>query len=103
MSVIINDRALAALLETENGPVGRFVQRTAESVVVHAQSQFDAYFHYVLPARQDIVFSMDGSTAAIGYSATTGPKSERLARAEAEGRLDKPPIQQALDAVRNGG
>lgn len=103
VTVVLNQAALKVLLDSQEGPVGRFVQRTAEAVVAHAQSQFDDYFDHVLPARQDIVFSMDGSSAAIGYSANTGSKSGRLARAEAEGRLTNPPIQQALDAVRNGG
>lgn len=103
MTVVLNQAALTALLESQEGPVGRFVQRTAEAVVVHAQSQFDDYFHHVLPARQDIIFSMDGSTATVGYSANTGSKSQRLATAEEERRLDKPPIQRALESVRNGG
>jgi len=103
VTVILNERALAVLLETEAGPVGREVERIAEAVVAHAQTQFDEYFHGVLPARQDIIFSMDGSTATVGYSASAGPKAERLAAAEENRRLDKPPIRQALQAVRDGG
>jgi len=102
MSVILNERALAALLETQEGPVGRFVERIAEAVVVQAQLQFDEYFHHVLPARQDIIFSMQGSTATVGYSASAGPKSERLAQAEEARRLTHPPIRNALESVRNG-
>jgi len=103
VSVILNEGALTTLLNTQEGPVGRFVERISEAVVAHAQTQFDEYFHGVLPARQDIIFSMDGSTATVGYSASAGHKAERLAAAEKNKRLDRPPIQQALDAVRSGG
>jgi hypothetical protein len=65
--------------------------------------QFDDYFHGVLPAEQDIDFSMDGSTATVGYvDAPNKSKSRRLAAAEAEGKLTNPPIRQALERVRAG-
>jgi hypothetical protein len=102
VNVILNETAIAALLETQEGPVGRFVQRVAEAVVVQAQVQFDDYFHGVLPAEQDIDFSMEGSTATIGYVAGKS-KTTRLAAAEAAGKLTNPPIRQALDRIRSGG
>ena len=102
MSVILNERAILTFMETNPGVV-LFVERTAEAVATHAQVQFDEYFHHVLPAGQDIIFSMDGSKATIGYNARAGHKSERLAAAELAGKLTNPPLQQALDAARNGG
>lgn len=103
MTVILNAAALEALLETQEGPVGRFVERIADAVIVNAEVQFDEYFHGVLPPKQNILSRMDGSTATIGYSRTAGSKAERLAQAEAAGKLTNPPLQQALEAVRNGG
>jgi hypothetical protein len=103
MSVTLYEGALRALLDTQEGPVGRYVQRVAEAVVVQAQVQFDDYFHGVLPAEQDIDFSMEGSTATVGYVDGPGKsKSRRLAAAEAEGKLTNPPIRQALERVRAG-
>ncbi len=103
MSVTLHEGALKALLETQEGPVGRFVQRIAEAVVVQAQIQFDDYFHGVLPADQDIDFSMEGSTATIGYVDDPGKtKAKRLAAAEAAEKLDIPPIQSALERIRAG-
>jgi hypothetical protein len=81
--------------------VGRFVERVAESVVAQAQLQFDEYFHGVLPAEQDIDFSMSGSTATVGYVGGKS-KTQRLAAAEAQGKLTNPPIAQALERVRAG-
>ena len=101
MSVTLYEGALAALLDSQEGPVGQYVQRTAEAVVAHAQVQFDEYFHGVLPARQDIGFSMEGSTATVGYK-DSGSKSRRLAAREAAGLLEKPPIGRALENVRAG-
>ena len=105
VTVILNNAALTALLETEIGPVGRFVQRTAEAVVVAAQLQFDEYFHGVLPAERDIDFSMRGSSAIIGYvGGEDKHKTARLAAAEAGNQLSDPPLTKALDTVRaNGG
>lgn len=104
MTVILNQAALATLLETQEGPVGRFVQRVAEAVVVAAQVQFEEYFHGVLPAERDIDFSMRGSSAVIGYvGGETKHKTARLAAAEAEGRLRVPPLTHALDVVRSNG
>jgi hypothetical protein len=103
MSVTLYEANLRALLETQEGPVGRYVQRTAEAVVVQAQNQFNDYFHGVLPAEQDIDFSMEGSTATVGYVDSPGKnKARRLAAAEAEGKLTNPPIRQALERVRAG-
>ncbi len=103
MSVILNEAAIAKLFNTPEGPVARFMERTAEAVVIQAQLQFDEYYQEVLPARQDIIFSMDGSNATVGYSASSGPKTERLARAElTPGALTNPPLKQALDRVRAG-
>jgi hypothetical protein len=101
MSVTLYEPALRALLDSQEGPVGRYVERVAEAVVVQAQAQFDDYFHGVLPAEQDIDFSMEGSTATVGYVGGKS-KTRRLASAEAEGKLTNPPIRQALERVRGG-
>ena len=103
MSVTLYEGALRALLESQEGPVGQYVERVAQAVVVQAQVQFDDYFHGVLPAGQDIDFSMEGSTATVGYVDAAGKsKSRRLAAAEAQGKLTNPPIRQALDRIRAG-
>ena len=103
MSVTLYEPALEALLDSQEGPVGQYVQRIAEAVVVNAQVQFDEYFHNVLPAGQDIAYNMDGSTAEVGYvDAASKSKAKRLAAAEASGRLTNPPIRQALERVRAG-
>lgn len=101
MSVILNEAGIARLFEAPEGPVARFVGRTAEAVVALAQVQFDEYFHGVLPAERDIGFSMNGSRATIGYVSGKS-KTQRLAAAEAEGKLTNPPLTQALDRIRAG-
>ena len=103
MSVTLYEGALRALLETQEGPVGRYVERIAEAMVVQAELQFDDYFWRAnLPARQNIGFSMQGSTATVGYRSDAGSKAQRLAIAEAAGKLDIPPLQTAKERVRGG-
>lgn len=93
----LNEAALAALLETEEGPVGRFVERTAERIAGQAQQNVRAYFAGApsLNVDQDVGFSMDGSTAVIGIR-DAGPKARRLARAQAQGKVNW--LQSALEA-----
>lgn len=103
MTVILNEAAITRLFEAPEGPVARFVERTAEAVVALAQIQFDDYFHFVLPPERDIDFTMQGSTATIGYVGGEGKsKTKRLAAAEADGNLTNPPLTQALDKIRSG-
>lgn len=99
MTVILNEAAIAALLETEEGPVGRFVARVAEAVVVQAQQNVRTYFATAttLNVDQDVGFDMEGSTATIGIK-DAGNKSRRLARYQAEGSVNW--LRSALDAAR---
>ena len=103
MSVTLYEPALRALLDSQEGPVGQYIQRLAVRVVADAENSFDAYFAAAnLPDMENVGYDMEGSSATIGYK-DAGNKSRRLARAEAEGRLTNPPIQTALAAVRNAG
>ncbi len=101
MTVVLNNAALAALLETEEGPVGRFTQRVAEAVVVEAQRNVRGYFGTApsLFGRvdDDVDFEMEGSSAVIGIR-DEGNKANRLAAKQADGSF--PWLQRALDAVR---
>ena len=99
MVVVLNEAALAALLETQEGPVGRFVERQAERVVAQAQQNVRAYFASApsLNVDQDVGLAMDGSTAVIGIR-DAGEKSRRLARAQNEGRVNW--LSDALEAPR---
>jgi len=89
LSVIINDRALAALFETEEGPVGRFVRREGEKIVEAMKDDVRSYYVGAnTGAEDDVALRMDGSTAVVGLQNDpsgrhTGPgesKSERYAR-----------------------
>ena len=44
MTVILNEAALAAFLESSEGPVGQFVRNVAASVAAAAQQNVRAYF-----------------------------------------------------------
>lgn len=89
MSVILNESALRALLDSEEGPVGRLIQEKAEQVTAQAQQNVRGYFQSApsLMVDQDVGFRMDGSTATIGIQ-NAGSKSRALARRQAEGRVN---------------
>jgi hypothetical protein len=98
MSVILNEGAITRLFEAENGPVGRFVGRISSRVVFQAQLNVRDYFHSApsLNVDGDIGLSMEGSTAVIGIK-DAGNKSRRLARAQAEGKVNW--LKDAVGAV----
>ena len=98
MTVILNEAAIAALLETEEGPVGRFVKDLAERIVVQAQQNVRTYFATAptLSVDQDVGFDMEGSTATIGIK-DAGSKSRRLAKYQAEGSVNW--LRSAVDAA----
>jgi hypothetical protein len=99
VTVILNEAAIAALLETEEGPVGRFVKDLAERIVVQAQQNVRTYFATAptLSVDQDVGFDMEGSTATIGIK-DAGSKSRRLAKYQAEGSVNW--LRSAVDAAR---
>lgn len=101
MTVILNERAIATLLETEAGPVGRFVERVAEAVVAEAQTNVKNYFGTApsLHGRvdQEVDSEMQGSSAVVGVR-DGGNKAQRLAAKQADGSF--PWLQRALDTVR---
>ena len=99
MSVILNEGALALLLETQEGPVGRFVESVARDITEQAQANVRDYFHGApsVTVDQDVDFKMDGSSAVIGIR-PEGNKAERLARMQSEGRFDW--LKRAVEAVR---
>jgi hypothetical protein len=90
VSVTLNEAALGILLETEEGPVGRFVQRVAEDKIVDAMRQ-DVRSYFVgaeTGVEDDVGLRMEGSTAVVGlqndpqgrHTAGGESKSERYAR-----------------------
>ena len=89
MSVTLNEAALVRLLDSEEGPVGEYVQRLAEAVVAQAQGNVRDYFHSApsLTVDQDVGFSMEGSKAIIGMR-DRGDKSRRLSEAQADGDVN---------------
>jgi len=104
VTVVLNQAALSALLETQDGPVGRYVERVADAVVAEAQRNVRGYFGSApsLEGRvdQDIDSEMDGSTAIVGIK-DGGSKAQRLVQYQIEGRF--PWLQRALDSVRGSG
>lgn len=90
MSVILNEVALKALLETEDGPVGRHVERMAAVVVEAERANVIAYFGKApsLHGRvdQEVDYEMQGSSAVIGIR-DRGNKTRRLAQKEADGTM----------------
>ena len=99
VSVVLNELALANLLDTETGPVGQRVAVLAARVTTQAQQNVRGYFASApsLNVDQDVGFDMQGSTATIGIR-DAGNKSRRLARAQAEGRVNW--LLSALEAAR---
>ena len=89
MSVILNEAAIALLMETEEGPVGLFVRREADKVADAMRNDVRSYFVGAnTGVEDDVDVSMDGSTATVGlrndpqHRHTSGgeSKSERYAR-----------------------
>jgi hypothetical protein len=89
MSVILNEPALARLLDSEEGPIGIHVQQLAAQVVAQAQSNVRDYFQSApsLNVDQDVGSDMEGSTAVIGIR-DAGSKSRRLAQAQTDGKVN---------------
>ena len=89
MTVTLNESAVRLLLETEDGPLGRFIQRKAEQITAQAQQNVRDYFVSApsLDVDQDVDFSMQGSTATIGIR-DAGSKSRRLAKSQSEGKVN---------------
>ena len=81
MSVILNEAALTALLDTEEGPVGRHMQEVSQRIVGKAQQNVRDYFQSApsLNVDQDVGFDMEGSSAVIGIR-DGGKKARRLAQ-----------------------
>lgn len=86
MSVTLYEPALEALLDSQEGPVGQYVQRIAGAVTQQAQANVRAYFHSAptLTVDQDVDMEMQGSTAVVGIK-DGGSKARRIARAQAAG------------------
>ena len=99
MSVKLNPLALNFLLDSEDGPVGEYVAVLGGRVLAQAQQNVRAYFASApsLNVDQDVGSDMLGSTAVIGIR-DVGSKSRRLARAQAEGRVNW--LVDALEAAR---
>lgn len=89
MSVILFEPALEALLDTEEGPVGQFIQQLAAQVTSQAQQNVRDYFVSApsLNVDQDVGFDMEGSTAVVGIR-DAGSKSRRLAQGQSDGLID---------------
>jgi hypothetical protein len=102
VTVVLNEVALKALLDTQDGPVGRYVQSVAQAVVVEAQRNVKGYFGSApsLEGRvdQDVDYEMEGSSAVVGIR-DGGSKARRLARYQSEGRF--PWLQRALETARS--
>ena len=103
MSVTLYETALEALLDTQEGPVGRYVERLAQRIEAQAQQNVKTYFGSApsLEGRvdQDIDYIMEGSTATVGIR-DGGSKSRRIARYQSEGRFNW--LSNAVESVRAG-
>ena len=103
MSVTLYEPALRALLDSQEGLVGQYVQRLATRIEIQAQQNVKDYFGGAPSLQgqvdQDIDFTMDGSTATIGIR-DGGNKSRRIARYQAEGRFNW--LSRAVESVRGG-
>ena len=102
MSVTLYEPALAALLDSQEGPVGRYVERLAVQITLEAQNNVKDYFGTApsLTGRvdQDVAYDMEGSTAVVGIR-DGGGKSRRMARYQAEGRVNW--LGRAVERVRS--
>jgi hypothetical protein len=99
VGVTLYEPALRALLDSQEGPVGQYVQLLAQRVVTQAQQNVKGYFASAprLDVDQDVGSEMEGSTAVIGIK-DAGNKSRRLAQAQAEGKVNW--LVSALEAAR---
>lgn len=98
--VTLNQAALAALLEAEEGPVGRFVAGKAEGIVIDTSAAISAYFHTspTMDTFADVDFAMNGSDAVVGLVPNkTTNKARRIA---ANPNLLPQWFRNAIDAVR---
>ena len=98
-TVVVNEAAVRLLLESEAGPVARFVASVAQQVTVQAQGNVRAYFWTAptLTVDEDVGFEMRGADAIVGIR-DNGEKSRRLARDQAQRKVNW--LTGALDAGR---
>ena len=66
MTVRLNEVALSALLDTQEGPVGQDLQRRAQAVTALARENVAFIMHRVPGVAQDVDYVMQGSQAVIG-------------------------------------
>jgi hypothetical protein len=79
MSVTLYEGALRALLETQEGPVGQFVQREAEKVKEAMRDDIRSYFKGAeTTVEDDVALRMDGSTATVGLQDDPQGRSRKL-------------------------
>lgn len=88
MTVTLNQAALELLLNTEDGPVGRFVAEQAEIVVDEARQNVREYYRKApsLTVAENVNYVMDGSSAIIGIEEDRR-KSKYLAQIQSQGRI----------------
>lgn len=100
MSFVPYEPALARLLDSQEGEIGRFMEGVAQAVTLRAGQNVNAYFHSApsLDVGADVDYEMEGSTAAVGIR-DAGSKSRRMARAQAEGKVNW--LADAIDSVRS--
>ncbi len=100
MSVTLFEPALRALLDTQEGPVGLFIQRKTARVLDQAKTNARAYYGSApsIDIERDVISEMEGSTGVIAI-VDGGSKSRRLAQAEKDGKISVG-LRQALEAAR---
>lgn len=87
MTVKLNQAALAALLDTQDGPVGLLVQRKAAEVVEQARVNAGFIMHRYPPAVESIDFAMsEGPQAVVGVH-DDGKKSSVYLADKAAGKI----------------
>lgn len=90
MGVIFNEPGLAALLESPNGPVGRYVTQIAEEMVEQARAEVRDYFHTApsITVDQDVIAQPVGPNEIEVGMRDAGDKARRLADMQIRGTFN---------------
>jgi hypothetical protein len=98
MTVVLNEFALAALLESEQGPVGRDLRRRAERVTQLAREKVGfIMIRSTIDVSADVDFRIEGGPQAVIGIKDTGSISRYLAEKETRELVWlKPSLQQGF-------
>jgi hypothetical protein len=101
MTVTLNEVALLALLESQEGPVGQEIQRRAELVAEAMRKDVSGYYPGI-GVEDDVGVEMEGSTATVGLRNDPSGRHFTLGESKAERYARTGRFENTLNIARAG-